>query len=203
VDEAKARGMRITAHGGGYSDTKPPSMTRIAVEAGVQSIEHVNEMPDEVLDLIAARGVYMVPTLAVMRTLFRLPTPPATLVELMAARGWTLETYEQTFRKALARRIPMGIGTDAVATLLDAKYPGMYFEEMEYFVQLGVPRLATITAATRIGAEVLGRERDLGTLERGKLADLQVVDTDPLQSFAGLGRPRLVMVGGKVMPRGG
>ena len=57
VDEAKTLGLRITAHGGGVSDTTPTTMTRIAVQAGVQCIEHLNEMEDDVLDLMAQKGV--------------------------------------------------------------------------------------------------------------------------------------------------
>ncbi len=56
VDEAKTLGMRTTAHGGGLSDTAPTTMTRIAVQAGVQCIEHLNEMEDDVLDLMAQKG---------------------------------------------------------------------------------------------------------------------------------------------------
>jgi imidazolonepropionase-like amidohydrolase len=199
VDEAKTRRMRITSHGGGYSDTSPATMARIAVMAGIQSIEHANEMPDEVLDLMARRGVQLIPTLAILRTLYQAPSLIPTMKELIEDRGWSVEMHEKIFKKARERGIVMGMGTDAVGTLLDQKYPGMYFEEMEYFVQLGMSRLEAISAATRNGAIILGRERDLGTLEPGKLADLQVVDGDPLVSYAPLGKPSLVMVGGKVL----
>jgi imidazolonepropionase-like amidohydrolase len=82
--------------------------------------------------------------------------------------------------------------------MLDEHYPAMYVEEMEYYVRLGMSRLEAITAATKHGAIVLGREADLGTIEQGKLADLQVLEDDPLRSFESLGRPRLVMIGGAV-----
>jgi imidazolonepropionase-like amidohydrolase len=59
--------------------------------------------------------------------------------------------------------------------------------------------LETITAASKNGAIILGREEELGTLEKGKLADLQVVDGNPLESFKSLGRPSLVMIGGAVV----
>ena len=58
--------------------------------------------------------------------------------------------------------------------------------------------MEAISAATRNGAVILGEADRLGTIVPGKLADLQVVDQDPLQSFDGLGRPSLVMVGGKI-----
>ena len=77
-------------------------------------------------------------------------------------------------------------------------YPGLYFTEMKYFVELGVSPLETIVAATKNGAIILGKQDELGTVEVGKLADLQVVAGDPLKSFDALGKPEIVIVGGKV-----
>ncbi len=155
--------------------------------AGVQCIEHVNDIPDDVLALVAERGIHLVPTLAIYRALYELPQRPATLQELVETRGWTLELHEEIFKKAMKHEV--------------TKYPQMDFEEMQYFVDLGMSRLETITAAIRNGAMVLGQEQDLGTLEEGKLADLQVIDGDPLVSFDALGNPRLVMIGGEVKHR--
>ncbi|MDX2060412.1 MAG: amidohydrolase family protein [Gemmatimonadales bacterium] len=194
VDEAKTLGMRITSHGGGLSDTWPKTtMTRVAVEAGVQCIEHLNQMDDDVLDLIAQRGVHVVPTLAIYRELYRNNQIPP---ELITVRHWSQQIHEDLFRKAHARKILMGVGTDAVSDLMRL-YPGLYVTELEYFTSLGMTPMEALVAGTRNGGIILGNDR-LGTLEPGKLADLQVIDRDPLQSFSALGRPRLVMVGGRV-----
>ena len=109
-----------------------------------------------------------------------------------------MKLHEDIFQKSMKLDIVMGIGTDAVGTFLDEKYPGMYFEEMEYFVELGMSRLEAIKAATLNGAIILGRDKDLGSLEMGKWADLQVVNGNPLESFDFLGTPQLVMIGGKI-----
>lgn len=194
VDEAKTLGLRITAHGGGLSDTKPTSMTRLAVQAGVHCIEHLNEMEDDVLDLMAQKGVYNVPTMAVYRELYRRNAVPRVLVE---KRHWTLAMHETLFKKARDRKILMGIGTDGVGEFMNL-YPDLYFMEMKYFVELGVSPLETIVAATKNGAIILGKQDDLGTVEVGKLADLQVLSGDPLKSFDVLGKPEIVIVGGKV-----
>lgn len=82
--------------------------------------------------------------------------------------------------------------SDSLSTLR-----GLHF--MELFVRLGMTRMEAITAATKNGAIFLGREAELGTLEPGKLADLQIVDANPLESFQPLGRPSLVMIGGAVV----
>jgi imidazolonepropionase-like amidohydrolase len=194
VDEAKTLGIRITAHGGGQSDTVPTTMTRIAVQAGVQCIEHLNEMEDDVLDLMAQKGVYSVPTMAVYRELYRAKALPPVLTE---KRHWTQSMHETLFKKARQRKITMAIGTDGVGGFMKL-YPGLYFTEMKYFVELGVSPMETIVAATKTGALILGKADELGTIEVGKLADLQVVKGDPLKSFDALSKPEIVIVGGKV-----
>jgi imidazolonepropionase-like amidohydrolase len=198
VDEAKIHRMRITSHGGGYSDTEPESMTRRAVLANVQCIEHLY-MPVEDLDLIAKKGIHVIPTLEIMKLLYTYPTVLPQIQYLERKRGWSMALHDKLFKEANKRHILMGIGTDAILDLADKNYPGMYFAEMEHFVRLGMTRLETLTAATKNGAIILGRDDELGTLEKGKLADLQIVDGNPLESFKPLGRPSLVMIGGQVV----
>ncbi len=194
VDEAKTLGMRTTAHGGGLSDTVPTTMTRIAVQAGVQCVEHLNEMEDDVLDLMAQKGVYSVPTMAIYRNLYRTNTIPAALAE---KRHWTQSMHETLFKKARERKIVMGVGTDAGGAERKL-YPKIYFDEIKYFVELGTSPMEAIVAATKNGALILGRAEELGTVEAGKLADLQVVSGDPLKSMDVLGKPEIVVLDGKV-----
>ena len=195
VEEAKTLGMHITAHGGGFSDTIPTTMTRIAVQAGVECVEHWNEMEEDVLDLMAAKGVYDVPTLTIYRESYKLDDINRFLIE---KRHWSQSLHEGLFRKARARKIVMGIGTDAGGALYREMYPKIYFDEMKYFVELGTTPMEAIVAATKNGALILGMADELGTIEAGKLADLQVVSRDPLKSLDALGAPELVFVNGKV-----
>ena len=65
-------------------------------------------------------------------------------------------------------------------------------------MELGVSTMQTIVASTKNGAIILGKADELGTVETGKLADLQVVSGDPLKSFDALGKPEVVIVGGRV-----
>ncbi len=194
VDEAKTLGCRITAHGGGLSDTTPTTMTRIAVQAGVQCIEHLNEMEDDVLDLMAQKGVYNVPTMAIYRELYKANATPSVLIE---KRHWSQSMHETLFKKARQRKITMGVGTDGVGGFMKL-YPGLYFSELKYFVELGVSPMETIVAATKNGALILGKADELGTIEAGKLADIQVLKGDPLKSFDTLSKPEIVIVGGKI-----
>jgi len=194
VDEAKTLGMHITAHGGGFSDTIPTTMTRIAVQAGVECIEHWNEMEDDVLDLMAQKGVYDVPTLTIYRESYKVDDINRFLIE---KRHWSQAMHETLFRKARERKIVMGIGTDAGGQYRK-QYPKIYFDEMKYFVELGSSPMEAIVAATKNGARILGMADELGTIEAGKLADIQVLGDDPLKSLDALGKPEIVFVNGKI-----
>jgi imidazolonepropionase-like amidohydrolase len=91
----------------------------------------------------------------------------------------------------------MGIGTDAVGSFMKL-YPKIYFMEMKYFVELGANPMEALVAATRNGALILGKEDVLGTIQEGKLADIQVLSGNPLKSLDVLGRPETVIIGGSV-----
>jgi imidazolonepropionase-like amidohydrolase len=91
----------------------------------------------------------------------------------------------------------MGIGTDAVGQFMKL-YPGIYFTEMKYFVEMGASPMETIVAATKNGGLILGKADELGTVAPGKLADIQVIAADPLKSLDALGKPEIVIVNGKV-----
>jgi imidazolonepropionase-like amidohydrolase len=198
VDEAKIHRMHITSHGGGYSDTEPESMTRRAINANVQCIEHLY-MPVEDLDLMAKKGIAVIPTMEIMHLLYTYPTVLPQIQYLEKKRGWSMALHDKLFKEARKRHILMGVGTDAILELADKNYPQMYVTELEHYTRLGMSPLETITAATKNGAIILGREDELGTLEKGKLADLQIVDANPLESFKALGHPSLVMIGGEVL----
>jgi len=192
VEEAKTQHMRITSHCGSDVDFKPPYFSRIAVENGIQCIEHMNKIEDQTLEMMAEKGVHLVPTVGIVKH-FRKLYQGRKLPERMVP----IETYEASFKKAKQLGILMGIGTDFVFTLTDM-YPKPFFIEMGHFVELGYTAMETIVCATKNGAIILDKEDELGTIEAGKLADLQVVAGNPLESFDALGKPEIVMIGGRI-----
>jgi len=193
VDEARIQNMRITSHGGGVSDTEPiPTMTNVAIEGGVQCIEHIPMMSEGTLELMAEKGVHWVPTIGVYLRQIKEPNFHSILIE----RGWSAKMHEEDFKKGKKLGILMGIGTDYVA--YQDEYPGLYISDMKTFVNLGYSPMEAIVCATKNGAIILGHQDKLGTIETGKLADLQIISKNPLESFDALGHPEVVMVGGKI-----
>jgi imidazolonepropionase-like amidohydrolase len=187
TDEAHALDRRVMCHalsGRGL---------RIAVEARVDSIEHgcyLNEQP-ELLDEMARRGIFFVPTFAVYEFHRKSPLPH------VRERAHDLKEHHiESARRALSAGVKIVAGTDAGGH----GHPSNALE-IECLAKAGLTPLQALQAATGWAAECLGWERDLGTIEKGKLADLIVVDGDPLSDVAMLQNPKriaLVLKGGQI-----
>jgi imidazolonepropionase-like amidohydrolase len=102
-------------------------------------------------------------------------------------------------KRVHAAGIPIAMGTDA-GNPLTLHGPSVYLE-MEAMVAAGLTPTDVLVAATRTSAAAMGRSKDLGTLERGKIADLVVLDADPLADIRNLRRVRQIMRGGKLHER--
>ena len=169
VDEAHARGRKTAAHAHGAEGAKR------AIRAGIDSIEHGSFLDDEALDLMKAKGTYLVATLMATEGIReRLDKgsyfPP--LVEAKARQA--IASRSAMFRKAVQKRIRIAFGTDA------AVYPhGRNSEEFRHMVELGMRPVDALKAATSVNAELFGVADRLGTLEPGKLADIIAVPGDP------------------------
>lgn len=185
VDEAHALGRRVMCHAVGG-----PGL-RLAIEAGVDSIEHgcyLDEDP-ELIPMMAERGIFFVPTL----TVYEYHRDSALPHIRERARALSAHHLESLHR-ALAAGVKVVAGTDAGGH----GHPNNALE-LQYLVQAGMSPMQALQAATSLAAECLGFERELGTIEKGKWADLVVVDGNPLQDIRGLQDPkriRLVLKGG-------
>ncbi|MCA1630935.1 MAG: amidohydrolase family protein [Acidobacteria bacterium] len=173
VDEAHALKRKTAAHAHGAEGAKR------AVRAGIDSIEHGTFLDDEALDLMRQRGTYLVPTLMATEGIReRLDKgayfPPLVLEKARAA----LAARDEMFRRALAKGVKIGLGTDA------AVYPhGRNPEEFRMMVSLGMKPIDALRAGTSVDAELLGVADRLGALEAGKLADIVAVPGDPLRDI--------------------
>jgi imidazolonepropionase-like amidohydrolase len=196
ADEAHAAGKRITAHA---TETRA---IRNCVEAGFDAIEHGGPIEDEVLEQMAAAGIWVVPTLS-----------PANLqVERGAQIGmpeFEIERRRQQIRakgentvRAARAGVPIAMGTDAGSPAVP-NYEVV--REIELMVEMGVCEtpMEAIVISTRNGARLLDVEEQIGTLEPGKFADVIVVNRDPLQDLGALRDVHLVFLGGELLARDG
>ena len=181
VDEAQALDRRVMCHalGGRGLD--------IAIEAGVNSIEHgsyLDENPRH-LERMAERGIFFVPTLLVYEYHRKSPTP-----HVRERAQALVEHHVASIRRALEIGVKIVAGTDAGGHGHPANAG-----ELECLVKSGMTPMQALQAATGWAAECLGQEAELGTINTGKLADLVVVEGDPLADIALLRDPdRIALV---------
>ncbi len=173
VDEAHALRRKTAAHAHGAEGAKR------AIRAGIDSIEHGTFLDDEALDMMKQRGTFLVPTLMAKQGLQEridkeIYIPPAILAKAKVA----IASIHQTFQRALAKGVKIGLGTDA------AVYPhGRNLEEFHQMTDLGMKPIDALKAGTSMDAELLGLADKLGTLEAGKIADVVAVPGDPVQNI--------------------
>ena len=173
VDEAHSLRRKTAAHAHGAEAAKR------AIRAGIDSIEHGSFLDDEALDMMKARGTYLVPTLMAVQGLQEqfdrgVYVPPGIALKARLA----IASLHSTFQNALAKGVKIGLGTDA------AVYPhGRNAEEFHQMVDLGMKPIDALKAGTSSDADLLGIADKVGTLEVGKLADVVAVPGDPLQNI--------------------
>jgi imidazolonepropionase-like amidohydrolase len=171
VWEAQSAGTYVMAHV--YSSRS----IRNAVTAGVRSLEHGNLLDEEAAQAIQQAGAYLVPTMVTYEMISRMGKdmgiPENNIRKINEARERSLEAL------AIAHRVGVKIGSGSDLLGPMQCYKGM---ELELKAQVLGP-MGAIVASTRTNAELLRKEKVLGTLEAGKLADLILVDGDPLKNM--------------------
>jgi imidazolonepropionase-like amidohydrolase len=187
VDEAHTLRKKTAAHAHGAEGAKR------AIRAGIDSIEHGAFLDNEALDMMKARGTYYIPTLMALEggkeILAKGGYPPLVAAKMTAA----LESINQVVRKAIAKGVKIGMGTDA------AVYPhGRNTEEFHLLTALGLSPLDALRAGTSVDADLLGLQKRIGTLEVGKTADVIAMPGDPIQNIRQAERVFFVMKEGLI-----
>jgi imidazolonepropionase-like amidohydrolase len=171
-----------------------------AVLAGVASIEHGTFADDRVLELMAARGTFLVPTLSTTSAGLRDPAVVKAMPEHVRARfAETASTHLAATAGAHGMGVPIAVGTDAGTP---GNHHGSNAMECVYLVEeAGLSPGDAIRAATMNAALLLGHEADLGSLRPGKLADVIGVRGDPMADIRTLADVAFVMKGGSLVRR--
>ena len=192
VDAAHRFGAKVTAHSGS------PLATSIAIDAGIDSIEHGYFLDKKTLRKMKRHGTWLIPTIVVSQ--------PATqpFFERIGSPQWYLDrrnsvgkVHWNALETAISEGVNIALGTDQLpsepndGTTATAR-------EAQYYVEAGMTPLQALRAATIEPAKMLGADDNIGSLEVGKYADILAVEKDPTEDITALRNISLVMKGGKV-----
>jgi len=189
VDESHRLRKKVAVHCHG------DQAAREAIEAGVDSIEHGSFMKPETLTRMKNKGTFLTPTLMATEWIMSKIDnyPPALQAKAKAAGAARTEM----FRNAVKMGVKISFGTDA------AVFPhGQNAKEFKLMVDLGMTPIDALKSATANDAELLGLVQKVGTLEKGKLADIVAVPGDPTADITATERVSFVMKEGKIIRNG-
>ena len=201
VNELHRLGIEATAHANGES-------IRLAVEAGVNSIQHGGNLNEDLMDLMASRDVGFVNTYTIgFQSVFNewgfLDNEAANIRDWLA-RGREVHRQELARNEGRAQRrvarlgqliqskekgVKVGIGTDSMHGYMPL--------EMENLAAAGFTPLEVLTAATGLNAEIVGIEDEVGTIAPGLFADIIAIDGRPDEDIGDIGNVAFIMVGGR------
>lgn len=188
VETAHGLGRKVAAHAHGELGIKN------AVLAGVDSIEHGSYIQDEEIRLMKERGTYLVPTVYLEEWLMENINSIGMTPNMIEKAKIVLPIARENLSHAFQSGVKVAFGTDA------AVYPhGLNAHEFGTMVDMGLPPLLAIQAATVNAADLIGWSDRVGTLEAGKYADIIAVDGDPVANVRVLEKVSFVMKGGEVV----
>lgn len=184
VDEAHRHGKKAACHAFGGEGL------RNCVQAGADTIEHAIDLDDATVDLMKKKGLYL------ELTAYHYSLSDYTLRDAKATGGkYSLEAMrEKSGRLAISRGLKISFGSGV------GPFPhGTQAAEFSYLVKYGMTPAQAIQTATTVAAEMMGWQDRIGSIERGKFADIIAVIGDPLKDITELERIKFVMKGGQVI----
>lgn len=177
VQEAEyRRGLKVMAHAQGAPGIKN------AVRAGIHSIEHGIFLDDEAVELMVKNGTYLVPTLLAPVSVLEQAKATGNMPEYGVRKAKeSIEAHQASIARAYEGGVRIAMGTDA------AVMPhGTNLRELGLMCDIGMSAMESLVATTRTAAECMGWSDKVGTLEVGKLADVVVTRTNPLEDIRSL-----------------
>lgn len=170
VEEATAAGKYVMAHAQATDGIKA------AIRTGIRSIEHGIYLDDEAIQMMLDRGTYLVPTLLAPTLVLEGMESGTRLSDRVQEKvHMVLMAHTDSIRRAIEAGVTIAMGTDS-----GVGPHGQNLRELGLMVDAGMTPTQALVSATKTASELLGVEDERGTIEPGKLADLVVVDGDPL-----------------------
>lgn len=173
-DEADRTGLLTAAHCTGIEGAQR------AIRAGVHSIEHI-QMDEETAAMMKDHGCYYCPTIVTRYNIINSTEPEYEHMRRKASPG-DLERKKKSINLCMKYGIPVCAGTDSIGTILNnglTKMGESLLTELKLYHEYGMSNMQVILSGTRTAAEMLRVDDEIGTLERGKQADLILVDGNP------------------------
>jgi imidazolonepropionase-like amidohydrolase len=189
VDVAAAAGIPVAAHSEGIVGTLA------AIGAGVSSIEHGHGLDQRAIEAMLSHDVALVPTLLSDEVILRDGVAAGIPAFVVEACKRLADSLLPGFEAAVRQGVRIVAGNDGGAPLV---HPGDLVSELELYVRYGMRPQAALHAATAAAASLFDLA-DVGRIEEGAVADLLVVDGDPLTDIGALRGPRMVVFGGAVV----
>lgn len=192
ADEAHTHGRTIAAHAHGAQGIKN------AIRAGIDTIEHASFIDEEGIRLAKEHGTFLVMDIYnddyILGKAIEFKIPQ----EFIDKEKLVGRTQRENFEKAFRAGAKMAFGSDS------GVYPhGDNGKQFFYMVKFGMTPAQAIRAATAVSAAAIKRDKDVGTIEVGKFADIIAVDADPLKDVTTMEKVSFVMKGGHVYKQGG
>ena len=191
-DEAHRLGLQVAAH------VESPEGVRVALENGVDTIEHGAKPDEEILRLFKERGAALVVTLSPALPFALFDREVSNCTEIAQFNGKIVfDGIIDCAKACVEQGIPVGLGTDTGCPYVT--HYGMW-RELVYFSKFcGVSNAFALYTATCRNAEIAGLGDQRGTVEPGKLADLIVTEANPLEDLQALRNVSMVVTGGKII----
>ncbi|MFT4204908.1 MAG: amidohydrolase family protein [Chitinophagaceae bacterium] len=186
-DEAHIWGKKVAAHAHGTEGIKR------AILAGVNSIEHGSIMDSEALNLMKQKETYYVPTIYVVDYVTQEFAKKGFPEKILNKARSISPFISASFSNAVKAGVKIAFGTDA------GVFPhGLNARQFSYMVKYGLTPMQAIQTATINAADLLGKSAQIGTIEKGKFADIIAVESNPITDIRSLEKVGFVMKGGKI-----
>lgn len=191
IEEAHRKGVKVTAHLSNLAGIK------LCLKAGMDCIEHGIELDDECIDMMKNNGTYLVNCICLTNREANATDADNIPAFVREKAKIVADKQIKSFKKAYRRGITIAAGTDS--DYFSHPFGKSMHWELEWLVKIGMTPAEALKSATSVAARVLGADDKLGIIKEGYLADLLIVEGNPLEDISNISRVKKVIKDGVVI----